>query len=87
MTTHEHLEALRKSTVALELLVAFHHDEHVAGRGTAIQNLSIGLKREHLWLGQADNDLLNSLRARLLGFDELQAELYSSHRTGYVGPP
>jgi hypothetical protein len=87
MPTHEHLDALRKSTVALELLVAFHHDEQATGRGTAIQNLSIGLKREGLWLGRADDALLNDLRAGLRGFDELQAELCSSHRTGYDGPP
>jgi hypothetical protein len=83
------LEALRKGTVAFGLTVTFLHEAHTIGRGTAIQNLCIGLKREGLWLGNQDEELLHQVRAGTVDFDRLRQEVCSLERTGYSGavPP
>ena len=89
MTSSSELKALLRGTAAFGLSAAFLHDLHVIGRGTAVQNLSVGLKREGLWLGQADEELLGRVRNGTIELQELQAAICSFERTGYSGdlPP
>jgi hypothetical protein len=89
MPTSSELEALRKGIAAFGLTVSFLHEEHTVGRGAAVQALRIGLKREGLWLGDQDEQLLHQVRAGEIDFGQLQSEVCSYQRTGYAGklPP
>ncbi len=89
MASTPELEALRKGIVSFGLTVTYLHEEHTLGRGIAAQNLRLGLKREGLWMGQADETLFHLIREGALEFDEVQKSVCSIERTGYVGtyPP
>jgi len=83
------LQALLKGTVAFGLTVRFLHEEHTVGPGAAVQSLRIGLKREGLWLGKQDEELLQQFLAGTIDFERLRQEVCSVERTGYSGsvPP
>jgi hypothetical protein len=60
MASTPELEVLRKGIVAFGLTVTYLHEEQTLRRGVAAQNLRLGLKREGLWMGSADETLFKA---------------------------